>query len=81
MSPSPQDWLGVEALVKRVFDVVDWAKLGEIYFHEDGERQWQERRKLVVELGLQLARRLARHVKPKGMSLWVGAGVVEMVVH
>lgn len=80
MSPSPQDWLDVEKVVKRVFDAVDWAKLGEIYFHEDGERQWQDRRKLVVELGGQLARRLARHVKPEGMSLWAGAGVAELPV-
>lgn len=80
MSPSPQDWLEVEKVAKKVFDAIDWAKLGEIYFHEDGERQWQERRKLVIELGGQLARRLALHVKPEGMSLWAGAGVAELPV-
>lgn len=80
MSPSPQDWLDVERVAKKVFDAVDWAKLGELYFHEDGERQWQERRKLVIELGCQLARRLALHVKPEGMSLWAGAGVAELPV-
>jgi hypothetical protein len=80
VSPSPQDWLDVEKLVKKIFESVDWAKLGEIYFHEDGERQWQDRRKLVVELGGQLARRLALHVKPEGMSLWAGAGVAELPV-
>lgn len=80
MSPSPQDWLDVEKLTKKVFEKIDWATLGEIYFHEDGERHWAERRKLVVELGGQLARRLARHAKPGGMSLWAGAGVAELPV-
>jgi hypothetical protein len=80
LSPSPQDWLDVEKVAKKVFGAVDWAKLGEIYFHEDGERQWQERRQLVIELGGQLARRLALHVKPEGMSLWAGAGVAELPV-
>lgn len=80
MSPSPQDWLDVEKVTKKVFEAADWAKLGEIYFHEDGEQQWRDRRKLVVELGGQLARRLSRHVKPNGMSLWVGAGVAELPV-
>ena len=80
MSPTPNDWLAVEKLTKKVFEAVDWHKLGEIYFHEDGERHWQERRKLVVELGCQLARRLERYVKPEGVSLWVGAGVAELPV-
>jgi hypothetical protein len=80
VSPAPNDWLEVEKLTKKVFEVVDWHALGEIYFHEDGERHWQERRKLVVELGGQLARRLARYVQPEGISLWVGAGVAELPV-
>ena len=80
MSPSPNDWLELEKLTKKVFEAVDWVKLGEIYFHEDGERHWQDRKKMVVELGGQLARRLERYVKPEGISLWVGAGVAELPV-
>lgn len=80
MSPGPQDWLDVEKVVKKVLAAADWQKLGEIYFHEDGEQHWQDRRKLVVELGGQLARRLARQVRPEGTSLWVGAGVAELPV-
>lgn len=80
MSPSPNDWLEVEKLVKKVFDAIDWVGLGEIYFHEDGEQHWQDRRKLAIELGLLLARRLEHHVKPEGTSLWVGAGVAELPV-
>jgi hypothetical protein len=77
---SPQDWHEVEKRTRRVFEAVDWAALGAIYFHEDGERHWAERRKLVVELGSQLARRLARQVERGGASLWVGAGVAELPV-
>jgi hypothetical protein len=80
VSIAPQDWHELERATKRVLEVVDWQKLGEIYFHEDGERHWSDRRKLVVELGCQLARRLQRHTKPAGMSLWVGAGVAELPV-
>ena len=76
----PQQWHEVEKLTRRVFAAVDWGALGEIYFHEDGERHWSERRKLVVELGSQLARRLARQVSRGGASLWVGAGVAELPV-
>lgn len=77
---SPQDWHEVEKLTRRVFDAVDWRVLGDIYFHEDGEQHWADRRKLVVELGSQLARRLARQVERGGASLWVGAGVAELPV-
>lgn len=77
---SPQDWHDVEKLTRRVFEAIDWAVLGEIYFHEDGERHWADRRKLVVELGSQLARRLERQVPSGGSSLWVGAGVAELPV-
>lgn len=77
---SPQDWHQVEKLTRRVFDAVDWRVLGDVYFHEDGEQHWADRRKLVVELGSQLARRLARQVERGGASLWVGAGVAELPV-
>jgi hypothetical protein len=80
VSPTPNDWLDVEKVVKKVFAAADWDKLGELYFHEDGAQHWQDRRKLVVELGGQLARRLERFVKPEGTSLWVGAGVAELPV-
>ena len=77
---APEDWHEVEKQTRRVFDVVDWRALGELYFHEEGEQRWAERRKLVVELGSQLARRLARQVPKGGASLWVGAGVAELPV-
>ena len=80
MSPGPQDWLEVERTTKKVFAAADWRVLGDVYYHEDGEQMWQERRKLVVELGTQLARRLALQVPQGGVSLWAGAGVAELPV-
>ncbi|HEB52264.1 MAG TPA: hypothetical protein ENI87_03300, partial [bacterium] len=80
MTPAAKDWLELEKMTRRCFAAVDWAVLGDVYFHEDGERHWGERRPLVVELGVQLARRLLRHVAPGGTSLWVGAGVAELPV-
>lgn len=77
---SPQDWHEIEKRTRKVFDAIDWQVLGGIYFHEDGEQHWADRRKLVVELGSQLARRLARQVSRGGTSLWVGAGVAELPV-
>ncbi len=80
MSPTPHDWLELEKRSKRVLDAADWRALGDVYFHEDGERLWRERRGAVVELGAQLARRLAGELRPGGASLWVGAGVAELPV-
>lgn len=77
---APREWHEVERLTRRVFEAADWRALGEVYFHEDGERHWADRRKLVVELGVQLARRLALQVPRGGASLWVGAGVAELPV-
>ena len=77
---APKEWHEVEKLTRRVFEAADWRALGEVYFHEDGEQHWADRRKLVVELGVQLARRLALQVPRGGASLWVGAGVAELPV-
>ena len=77
---APKDWHEVEKLTRRVFEAADWRALGEVYFHEGGEQHWADRRKLVVELGVQLARRLALQVPRGGASLWVGAGVAELPV-
>ncbi|MAD33218.1 MAG: hypothetical protein CMJ88_05620 [Planctomycetes bacterium] len=77
---SPAQWREVEQVTRGVLDAVDWHAMGEIYFHEDGAQHWSARRQPVVELGIQLARRLALHVPQGGASLWVGAGVAELPV-
>lgn len=80
MTRSAADWPAVLRLAARVMDHLDWRALGEIYFHDDGERFWAERRPRVLELGEELGRRLLREVSRGGASLWVGAGVAELPV-
>lgn len=70
----------VSLLTRRVLEALDWRALGAIYFHEDGEARFREKRAAVVSLGEQLARRLLAHVPRRGASLWVGAGVAELPV-
>ncbi len=70
----------VSALCRRVFDALDWSALGEIYFHDDGENRWREKRRPLLELGERLARTLLRRLPRRGASLWVGAGVAELPV-
>lgn len=79
--PGPlADGRAVAALARRVFAACDWRQLGELYFHEHGERHWRERLPRVLELGGALARRLLRALPRHGRSLWVGAGVAELPV-
>ena len=74
------DWPSVTLLARRVLDRLDWRALGDIYFHDDGEELWRERRPRVIELGEALGRKLLREVPRGGASLWVGAGVAELPV-
>ncbi|MBK8099959.1 MAG: hypothetical protein IPK26_22885 [Planctomycetes bacterium] len=73
-------WQECEATCQRVLDALDWAALGEIYFHWGGVEFWQERRPQVLVAGFELARQLLRRVPTGGSSLWVGAGVAELPV-
>lgn len=68
------------AAVQRVFEALDWAQLGEIYFHEDGESELRERRERLVQLGELLAQAVCARVPRGGSSLWVGAGIAELPV-
>ena len=73
-------WQECEATCQRVLEALDWAALGEIYFHWGGVEFWQERRPQVLVAGFELARQLSRRVPNGGSSLWVGAGVAELPV-
>lgn len=77
--PAP-DHAAVSLLARRVLDACDWRELGELYFHEDGEARWREKRPAVVALGERLARALLPRLPRRGASLWVGAGVAELPV-
>lgn len=73
-------WERCEVLCDRVFNAIDWAALGELYFHEDGEAEWQQRREKLMEFGFDWARALLRRLPNEGASLHVGAGVAELPV-
>jgi hypothetical protein len=74
------DHAAVSLLARRVLEACDWRELGQLYFHDDGERHWREKRPALVPLGERLARALLPRVPRGGASLWVGAGVAELPV-
>lgn len=80
MTPNAAERARVRQLTERVLEHLDWAALGEIYFHWGGEQFWNEKAPQVGELGERLARALLPKVKAGGCSLWVGAGVAELPV-
>ncbi len=65
---------------KAVLDRLDWAALGDIYFHENGEHELRERRKAIFACGISLAEVLLPQLRHGGASLWVGAGIGELPV-
>ena len=73
-------WERCEVLCTRVFNAIDWAALGDLYFNEDGEAEWEHRRDKLLEFGFEWARALFRRVPEEGGSLYVGAGVAELPV-
>ncbi len=62
----------------QVFNTLDYSALGAVYCDEGGEAFWEERRGPAQELGIQLAEVLLSRLRPKGRSLYVGAGVAEI---
>jgi hypothetical protein len=64
--------------IAQVFNCLDYAALGRIYCDEGGEAFWREKRGLCQRLGSKLAEALLGRLKPKGRSLYVGAGVAEI---
>lgn len=78
MTPNAAERARVRQLTERVLEHLDWAALGEIYFHWGGREFWQERRPQVLELGERLATALLPQLPRGGASLWVGAGVAEL---
>ncbi len=64
--------------IARIFASLDYAALGPIYCHEGGDAFWEEKRRPCQELGGQLAEVLRDRLRPKGRSLYVGAGIAEI---
>jgi hypothetical protein len=62
----------------KIFARLDYSALGRVYCYEGGESFWRAKRKPCQVLGLRLARGLVAQLKPRGRSLYVGAGVAEL---
>lgn len=73
-------WARLEALAAAVLERCDWAALGAIYCNDPVDAGWSERRALVLEHGMLLAKRLGAVLPAGGASLWVGAGLAELPV-
>lgn len=65
-------------LLERLFDVLDWESLGEVYCDEGGDAFWAEHRGPALWLGMRWADALGRRLESGGVSLYVGAGVAEL---
>ncbi|MDE3036320.1 MAG: hypothetical protein KGJ14_10150 [Nitrospirota bacterium] len=64
--------------VRLVFGRLDYARLGSIYCDEGGAAFWQAKREPCRKLGIKMAKVLLGRLKPKGRSLYIGAGVSEL---
>ncbi|TAJ11021.1 MAG: hypothetical protein EPO61_00015 [Nitrospirae bacterium] len=64
--------------IAAVFRRLDYVKLGPIYCDEGGAAFWKAKREPCRKLGIKMAEVLLGRLKPKGRSLYVGAGVAEI---
>lgn len=64
--------------IHRLFDRLDYHRLGPVYCYEGGEEFWRARREPCRRLGTKIADALVRKLSPNGRSLYVGAGVAEL---
>lgn len=65
-------------IITRVFNQLDYKRLGPVYCYEGGDEFWQAKRTPCERLGSQVARVLLRKLPQGGRSLYVGAGVAEL---
>ncbi|MBM4121322.1 MAG: hypothetical protein FJ249_01845 [Nitrospira sp.] len=66
--------------IQRIFDRLDYMRLGPIYCDEGGEAFWNAKRGPCQKLGIKFAQVLLDRLKPEGRSLYVGAGVAELPI-
>jgi len=64
--------------INRIFDRLDYQKLGPVYCYEGGDEFWREKRKPCERLGRRVANVLLQQLPRGGRSLYVGAGVAEL---
>ncbi|BFU95031.1 MAG: conserved protein of unknown function [Nitrospira sp.] len=68
------------AVIRGVFDRLEYRTLGRVYCYEGGDEFWRAKRKPCLKLGLRVARTLVSKLPRAGRSLYVGAGVAELPV-
>lgn len=80
MPPNPRNTNGprTRQVIKEVFSKLDYTVLGDVYCDEGGEAFWNVHRKKCQTIGIKIGEALKRRLKPKGKSLYVGAGVAEL---
>lgn len=64
--------------IRRLFDRLDYHRLGPVYCYEGGEEFWRAKREPCRRLGTRIAEALVSKLSPGGRSLYVGAGVAEL---
>ncbi|MCS6896645.1 MAG: hypothetical protein NZM29_01620 [Nitrospira sp.] len=64
--------------VRRLFERLDYQRLGPIYCYEGGDEFWRAKCEPCRKLGFKLAEALLKKLPRGGRSLYVGAGVAEL---
>lgn len=75
MTASWRDW---QQQLQVILRHVDWAVLGQVYFHDGGEARLRARQPALLEHGEQWARAANKRLQRGGRSLWVGAGLGDL---
>ena len=65
-------------VISRIFEKLDYKTLGRAYCYEGGDAFWRTKRRPCQRLGMRVAEMLMKRLKPRGRSLYVGAGVAEI---
>jgi hypothetical protein len=69
-----------QALLRRLFDDLDYQALAAVYCEAGGEAFWAAHRDPALELGQRWALACSKRLSRGGHSLYVGAGVAELAV-
>ena len=75
-----EPWISrhTKTVIARTFDRLAYRRLGDVYCYEGGAEFWRAKREPCRRLGLRVSRAVAGRLKPRGCSLYIGAGVAEL---
>lgn len=66
--------------IAKLFHRLEYQRLGRVYCYEGGVEFWKAKREPCRRLGIRVGEALLTRLKPRGRSLYVGAGVAELPV-